>query len=305
MPVLDGKHIVVTGAGRGLGRAYALDAARHGAAVVVNDIDEEACAAVAGEIRESGGKAVPFAGSVADWQLAGALIALCVREFGRIDGLVANAGLYYATPPWEDTEERIRRVIEVNLAGAIFCNVHALQAMVEQRSGAIVNISSGSQAGMANIATYGATKGALASYTYSAALDCRSYNVRVNAVSPLASTRMGAAPRGALSDTVADDPAVRDSIRERGQAMGRPEDIAPLVTFLLSDLAAGITGQVVRLQDGRLSLFAHPAVMPSHESARGWTPETIAAAFERSLAKQLNPVAFGEGRYIGPGEPRP
>jgi NAD(P)-dependent dehydrogenase (short-subunit alcohol dehydrogenase family) len=142
MGVLDGKAVIVTGAGRGLGRAFALDAGAQGASVVVNDIDADAAEKVAAEIAESGGQAVASVGSVADWERAAELVATCLEEYGAVDGLVNNAGVLNLAPPWAETEESIRRVVEVNLLGALFVGSHAVRAMIDQGSGSIVNITS-------------------------------------------------------------------------------------------------------------------------------------------------------------------
>src|SRR5690606_16999639 len=113
-----GKAIVVTGAGRGLGRSYSEYAARCGAAVVVNDIDSDAAAAVEHHIVASGGRAIAASGSVAEWGQSEALIDLCVSAFGTIDGLVTNAGiLQYNETPWMHTEEDVRAIVGVNVVG--------------------------------------------------------------------------------------------------------------------------------------------------------------------------------------------
>ncbi len=157
MGVLDGKAVIVTGAGQGLGRAYALDAAAEGASVVVNDIDAAAAEKVAAEIAGAGGRAAPVVGSVADWDRAGELVGACLKEYGAVDGLVNNAGVLNLTPPWDESETSIRRVVEVNLLGALFVGTHAVRVMVDQGSGSIVNITSSAQLGLSTMGTYGAT----------------------------------------------------------------------------------------------------------------------------------------------------
>lgn len=294
MAVLDGKAVVVTGAGRGLGRAYALDAAAHGAAVVVNDIDRGPAEEVVREITAAGGRAMAAGGSVAEWSFAESLVQTCVSAYGKLDGLVNNAGLFYTIDPWEDSEARIRRLVEVNVLGTMYCGVHALRQMVAQRSGSLVNITSGAHAGISLMAAYGASKGAAASFTYSTAVDVAKHNVRVNAVSPIGATRMGTAIGGVMSDEAPESPAARRD----GSALGvAPETVAPLVTFLLSDLAHGITGQVVRMQDHSLSLFEHPIIVEPTLEQPHWTPESISAAFDSTLRARLRPVGMGAKTY--------
>ena len=153
MGLLDGKAVIVTGAGRGLGRAFALDAAAEGASVVVNDIDTEAAEKVAAEIAGDGGRAVSCAGSVANWDQADDLVQTCLKEYGALDGLVNNAGVLALRPAWDETEDSIRRVVEVNLLGALFVGTHAVRAMVDQGSGSIVNITSSAQLGLSTMGT--------------------------------------------------------------------------------------------------------------------------------------------------------
>src|SRR5215203_1825990 len=125
MGELDGKAVVITGAGRGLGQAYARHAAAAGAAVVVNDIDVELAEEVAGGIRETGGRAVASGHSVADAGQAAAIIELCVAEFGALDGLVSNAALNYKALPWDDDPEGARALVDVNVLGPLFCGMAA------------------------------------------------------------------------------------------------------------------------------------------------------------------------------------
>ena len=274
MGVLDGKAVIVTGAGRGLGRAFALDAAGQGAAVVVNDIDADAAEKVAAEIAESGGQALASAGSVADWDCAGQLVARCLKEYGAVDGLVNNAGVLSLTLPWAETEDSLRRVVEVNLLGALFVGTHAVRAMIDQGSGSIVNITSSAQLGLATMGAYGATKGGLASLTYSWSLDLRGYFVRVNAYAPVAAT--------AMTDM---SPVVPPDLPE-------PADNAGIVTYLLSDLSDEISGQVIQRRGNRLVVLAHPCLTEHGADAGAWTVDAVVDRFDPVLREHPEAVGY-------------
>lgn len=283
-PALDGLAVVVTGAGQGLGRAYAIDAARHGASVVVNDVDADLAHSVGAEIEAAGGTAVAAAGSVADWELAGSLADLALERWGRLDGLVNNAGLFHLARSEEEEETHIRRQVEVNLVGSIFCGVHAIRRMVEcGNGGSIVNVTSGYQSGVPAGGCYGATKGAVASLTYSWALEHHRNGIRVNALAPLARTRQ-------TDHTL-------ERLRRTGEpsapaSSNPPESIAPLVTFLLSPAAARISGQVIRFDSRRLSVVAHPGALAGTVDRDEWTLELVEEALVTTLKSALQPVGL-------------
>lgn len=279
---LEGKSIVITGAGRGLGRSFAIDAAREGASVVVNDIDEAEAQAVVREITDAGGAAFADGSNVADWEQSSHLIESCVERFGSLDGLVNNAAVFYTSPPWDEEEANLRRIVEANVLGVMFTGAHAARQMREQGFGSLLNVTSGAHIGISRMGAYGATKGAVASITYSWALDLSPLGIRVNAISPRATTRMADVGRAAGTSF----------------SSVSPDLTAPLVTFLMSDLSAGITGQIVRLDEGSLTLVAHPKILPNPESAAGWTVESIAAAFDRSLRSRLEPVGLSAKEYV-------
>ena len=263
---LDGKAVIVTGAGRGLGEAYARHAAEAGARVVVNDL--EGAERVAASIADAGGEAVAHTGSVTDPAVATALVELCGSAFGRVDGLVNNAGITHFGDPWDDEPDVLRSVIEVNVLGTMYCGTAAAKVM---RGGSIVNVVSGAMLGRADAAAYSASKGAVASMTYSWAGDLAGHGVRVNAISPIAWTRLMAAdPNG-------------------NPAAPPPERVAPLVTYLLSDLSAGITGQVLRLADGHLHAVRQPAIIRPVLHRETWTVEEIAAAVGGELVLESPP----------------
>lgn len=278
--VPDGKAVVITGAGRGLGRAYAMLAAGKGARVVVNDIDAAAAAETVQAIRDAGGDAVAEGSDIGTWDGAGALVGACVERFGRIDGLVNNAGLFYLSRPQDERPERMRAIVEVNVLGPAFCGVHALRHMLAQDAGAIVNVTSGAHAGISDQAMYGATKGAVASLTYAWAVDVAGTGVRVNAVSPIAKSRMYDAMLAYKGPEKSRDTTIR------------PEHNAAPVVFLLSDAAAGINGQVVRISPPRLSLVAHPSEAPGHAMADRWTVEDVRRAFAADLKDSLQPLGM-------------
>jgi NAD(P)-dependent dehydrogenase (short-subunit alcohol dehydrogenase family) len=292
---LANRSIVVTGAGRGLGRAYALDAAAAGAAVLVNDVDGDVAAETAAAIEAAGGTALASADDVSTPAGAQAVVARCEQRLGPLRGLVNNAGLYHEAPPWEDDPERVVRLVNVNVNGALLCTGAAARAMrAHGQGGAIVNASSGGMFGFPTVSAYAASKGALASLTWASALDLEAIDVRVNAISPMAVTRM---TQGALGRTLVPSGADRaplDGIEER-----TPERIAPLVTFLLSDRAADVTGQFLRFNGDRLSVVRTYA-FDEHPFAErpSWDLDAFAAALERDLAGRLEP--YGVERRLPP-----
>jgi NAD(P)-dependent dehydrogenase (short-subunit alcohol dehydrogenase family) len=275
MAILVGKAVVITGAGQGLGRAFAIHAAQHGAAVVINDVDEPLAGEVAELITRNGGKAVVSAGSVTDPDQAQAMVDTCTAAFGRIDGLVNNAGIRYQAQIGQDSPAKMRELIEVNVLGTLYCTNAAVQSM---RRGSIVNLGSVAMVGQPTALTYSASKGAVASITAGAANELQDKGIRVNAVCPIAETRM------AKADT-------------KAAPSGPPETIAPLVTYLLSDRAAKITGQLIRFANGRLHVMGQTSPKEPVIERERWDVEDIAEAFEEKLQPE-DPawVRWGVGR---------
>ncbi|KRA24677.1 hypothetical protein ASD65_09820 [Microbacterium sp. Root61] len=264
MSTLAGKSIVVTGSGQGLGRAYALDAARAGASVVVNDVDATATQSVVAEILDNGGSAIAAVGSAADWDGARHLVDTCVTRFGAIDGFVANAAIKHEGLPWDETEAGLRRIVDVNVLGVMFGGTHAMRAMVDSgRGGSVVTVVSGARFGIPGMSAYGATKGAVAGMTLNWAIEGMPHHVRVNAISPLGRTRMSSV------DARDDAPQFPD-----------PAAVAPLVTALLSDDTVGTTGRIIRFDGTTLSQYADAALEDGEERA-SWTVAELAASVRR------------------------
>src|SRR5262249_42626329 len=148
-PSLAGKVVVVTGAGKGLGEAYARSLAAAGAAVVVNDIDGRAARSVAASIAAAGGRALADEHTVRDITASSEIVEAAVWGFGRLDGLVNNAGVFYVAPPETDDPSEATAMVTTNLLGTLYCGMHAIRQMVRQGTGGvIINDTSGAQAGM-------------------------------------------------------------------------------------------------------------------------------------------------------------
>jgi NAD(P)-dependent dehydrogenase (short-subunit alcohol dehydrogenase family) len=266
MSLLDGKAVVITGSGRGIGAACAKGCAGLGAAVVINDIDAGPAQETAEEIRAAGGQAVACVADVSKWEDAGRLIQSCIDAFGKIDGLVNNAALF----AWQRIDQFDPQTAElltrVNVLGPMHCAAHAVKPMLAQKSGSIVNVTSGAHMGMLRMGIYGATKGAVASMTYTWAMELAGSGVRVNALSPFGATRMGVDPN---------DP---ENVRMLG-LIQPPEANAPVVEFLLSDLSADVNGQILRIDKEDFWLYAHPALQAPPAVRPKWSAEAIAEIF--------------------------
>jgi NAD(P)-dependent dehydrogenase (short-subunit alcohol dehydrogenase family) len=281
MGALDGKAIVITGSGRGLGAACAKAVGARGAAVIVNDVDGQPALEVAKAINDAGGRAVAHPADISKWSEAAALIERCVREFGTIDGLVNNAALFSMARLDELSEHDIGRFVEVNLIGTINCAAHAIGPMIKRGKGSIVNVTSGAQMGLPTLGVYGATKGAVASLTYTWAIELKEKGVRVNALSPQAATRLHEVSDAYYRAKGLPPPAL---VRQPP-----PENNTPVVEFLLSDASAGVTGQVIRSDGPQLALCTHPGILMPILRNEHWTFESVCEAFARDLANRQPP----------------
>jgi NAD(P)-dependent dehydrogenase (short-subunit alcohol dehydrogenase family) len=277
MRFLDGKAVVVTGAGRGLGEAFALHAAHAGAAVVVNDIDGDLADRTAENIRSQGGKVVASSHTVADPVEAQAIVDLCVREFGQVDGLVNNAGLNYEAFPWDEDVDQVRELVEVNVLGVMYTGIAAARQMRAQGGGSIVNVSSGAHLGQRKLGIYAASKGAVASLTYSWALDLEEAGIRVNALCPLAHTRM----------VWKSERSLRACPPDR-----TPGRIAPVALFLLSDRSHGITGQVIRCNGPQLHIVGQPYFKAPILERDVWDSDSVEHAFTEVFQAHLEPYGL-------------
>lgn len=267
MGLLDGKVAIVTGAGRGIGRSEAILLAAEGATVVVNDIgattsgegsDPSPAEQVVKEIVEAGGRAIADGSNVTSFNETESLIERAVSEFGGLDILVNNAGILRDRMLVNMTEDEWDAVMAVHLKGTFNCSRHAAAFWRERSkagesvSGRIINTSSPSGLyGNVGQSNYGAAKAGIAAFTVIAAQELARYGVTVNAISPSARTRMTEQAFGEIA------------VPEEGFDPFSPDNIAPIVAYLASDDAAGITGQVFGVQGGNIALL------------QGWMPHAV------------------------------
>ena len=288
--VCSGRVVIVTGAGRGIGRGHALEFGRHGAKVVVNDLGAAVdgtgsstgpAGAVVDEIRAAGGEAVANGDDVADWQGAERLVRTAVETYGRLDVLVNNAGILRDRMLFNMTEEEWDGVIQVHLKGT-FAPAHFAAAHWRDRSRAgedvdarIVNTSSTSGIfGNVGQTNYGAAKAGIAAFTIIAAQELARYGVTVNAIAPGARTRMTENLGGPRPDP------------EPGEFDQRaPENVAPLVVWLGSAESRGVTGQVFLVGGGRIGVARGWQRGPMIDKGARWEPEELSEIVPSLLAE--------------------
>jgi NAD(P)-dependent dehydrogenase (short-subunit alcohol dehydrogenase family) len=291
--MVAGKVVVVTGAGGGIGREMALAMGANGAKVVVNDIGASlggevstdsagAAQRVVNEIEAAGGEAVASTDSVSSWASAARIVQCAMDHFGRIDGVVNNAGILRDRIFHKMTEDDWRSVIAVHLDGSFFVSRAAADHMRGQNSGAFVHMTSTSGLiGNFGQANYSAAKLGIAALSKSIALDMERYKVRSNCIAPFAWSRM-------TSSIPANTPVEKERVEQLKKMEARK--IAPMAVFLLSDAAASVTGQIFGVRANEIMLFSQPRPVRSVHHMPEWTPETIAKIALPALEKQFYPL---------------
>jgi len=292
---LAGRVAIVTGAGRGLGRAYAEALAAAGGAVVVNDADGGAAREVAEKISATGGTAVAEPGAVGPTEVADRLVERAVAEYGRVDALVTNAGILRDRMLWKMSDEEFDAVVDVHLRGTFTCVRAAVRRMREQGSGGRV-IAVGSPAGQrGNVGqtNYSAAKAAIVGMVRTWSMECARAGITVNAVIPVAATAM-TATMPAFEPYVAawrDHGTALPRWLRAGEGFGTPEDAAGLVVFLASAESADVTGQAIGIGGDRLSLWAHPREVAAAYRDGGWDADAIVDAWPQ-MAAHSQPVGI-------------
>jgi NAD(P)-dependent dehydrogenase (short-subunit alcohol dehydrogenase family) len=285
MTICADRVVIVTGAGQGLGREHALAVGAHGARVVVNDVGD-AAEAVAAEVRAAGGAAIASAGDVSNWQYAADLVDTAVTRFGRLDGLINNAGINRDRMLVGMSEHEWDEVLRVDLKGHFAPTRHAAAYWRERAkagepvSGRIVNTTSGAGLmGSVGQGNYAAAKAGVAALTLVAAVEFARYGVTVNAIAPSARTPMT-------------EPVFADRMRapEAGFDAMHPGNVSPLVVWLVSEQAGDVTGRVFEVEGGAVRVADGWHHGPSIDKAARWQPEELGPAVRELLGKAPLPA---------------
>ncbi len=301
--VLENKVVIVTGAGRGIGRGFALLAATHGAKVVVNDLgtevtgegkDEKVAEQVVREIRAAGGEAVANASSVAEYKSASTIVEQALDTYGRIDGVINNAGILRDRIFHKMEPEEFDAVMKVHLYGAFNVSRAAAPNFRKQESGAYVHMTSGSGLyGNYGQANYSAAKLGICGLSRSIALEMSRFRVRSNCIGPSAFSRM-------IESIPTNTPEQAAHVEKRRLGMA-PERIAPMAVFLLSDLAKDVNGQIFSVRANEIYLVSQPRPIRSAHNSEGWTPQSIAQHVLPAFKSVLVPLE--RARDVLPSDP--
>ncbi|MBL7119785.1 MAG: SDR family oxidoreductase [Dehalococcoidia bacterium] len=309
---LKGRNAVVTGAGRGIGRAIALALAEEGANIVVCDLggtmegsgtDTSPADSVVEECVKLGVKAVPHYGDVSDFSAAEDIVRTCVSSFGKIDILCNIAGILRPKMIFNMSEEEWDRVLAVHLKGTWNLCRHACVLMRPQRYGRIINCTSEAYAGTVGHTNYAAAKGGIVSLTYAIAREMGGYGVTCNAFAPRARTRLsvGDSQDEGLKRRI--EAGLITGERLRGMEETRregadPEYFAPFIAYLASDAAADINGCVFVTSRATLGIWCHPQIV--RQTTRDW--ETAEKWSIDELEKLVPQELLGD--YVNPAPPR-
>ncbi|WP_327700770.1 SDR family oxidoreductase [Streptomyces decoyicus] len=292
---LHGKVAVVTGSGRGLGLGYAQALAAAGAAIVVNDVDQDAVDAAVATITAAGGRAAGVVAAVGGSAAAEELMDTAVREFGRLDVLVTNAGILRDRVLWKMTDDDFDDVVRVHLRGTFTCARAAAVRMREQGTGGrLVLISSpAGQRGNFGQTNYAAAKAGIVAMARTWAMELGRSGITVNAVVPVAATDM-------TKTVPAFAPVIEEAERtgtplpdwlRKDEGLGTVEDVAGLMTFLASDASEAVTGQAIGIGGDRLALWAHPKEKAVAFADGGWSADAIAAQWHGGVG--AGPETYG------------
>ena len=297
--ILDGKAALVTGAGRGIGRQVALDVARAGAKVVVNDLggglggegsDASPAAQVADEIEAAGGAAIANADSVAEPDGAARMVQAAVDAFGRIDAVVNVAGILRDAMFHKMAPDEWRAVIDVHLNGSYWVSRAAVEQFRAKESGAFVHFTSTSGlVGAIGQANYAAAKMGIVGLSRAIAMEGARFGIRSNAVSPFAWTRM-------IESIPVQSEEMAQSF-EKFRAGATAAQIAPVVSYLISDAASQVTGQIFGVRGNEIYLMSQPRPIRTLHNSDGWSHEALAATLYPALKSDLYGLE-GSGEYF-------
>jgi NAD(P)-dependent dehydrogenase (short-subunit alcohol dehydrogenase family) len=280
--LLKDKVAVVTGGGRGIGRAIAMSLAEEGSKVVVNAFSPDAGSAdkTVKDILDKGGRAVAWYGDIAEFEVAEKLIQTAVDNFGGMHILVNNAGMSGSCLPWDMSEQEWDRMIKVHLYGTFNCTRHACHKMMEQRWGRIVNCTSGSWLSRAGACHYAAAKAGIVGFTRAIAMDLEEYGVTCNAYHPYAKTDL----MGPQTIYTVEQRYKQGKINKEEYEWQRnppsPDSVGPFVAYLASEQAAGVNGKVFYVSGGKVALYTEPVRKKTIFKEEGyWSPEELIEQF--------------------------